>query len=338
MVNIGIIGVGEWGKNHVRIFKELEFYNKCSLLKVCDRNQDYAQSVSKIFNVASTSNPENIVKDSNIDAVVVCTPASTHYELVKTALLNNKDVLVEKPICLKSEEAEELVRLAEKNNKILLVGLTYAYNNGILALKEAIEKGILGNIDLIKSQRRNIFKPRPDCGVIFDFAYHDIFIADYLLDKHPIEVNAVAKFLPNGHDYKANINLKYENNVDVDIWVDLITAPKIRMIEVVGSEKTAIFDDIKYELEFIDNKPLSDYFSYGEFKLITRGGTTFRPVLIKEEPLKQQDKHFLDCINTRRQPITNGTIGLNALIVTEAVIKSALTGEKIKVNMDKFKF
>ena len=188
MLNVGVIGAGVWGKNHIRIFSEVEDAN---LVKIADLNEKNMNGMSNTFKIKTTTDYKEILNDSEIEAVSICTPASTHYKIIKEALESGKHVLVEKPLTLNSKEGEELVELAKNKNKILMVGHIFRFNPGVLRLKEEIKKGTFGKIYFMYGSRMGLMTPRDDCGVVFDFALHDIDTFCFLLDDQPIEVNTV---------------------------------------------------------------------------------------------------------------------------------------------------
>lgn len=304
MIKIVITGIGKWGENHLRIFKNLSNEGKCSLVAISDVDKNMLNAMSKKYGIAALDIDKAI---SSADAIIIASPASTHYELIKKCVKAGKDVFVEKPICLNLKEAAELKKLAEKQKNIVFVGLTYAYNDAFEKLEEVARNGELGRIKMIKCQRRNIMKPRSDCGVIHDYSHHDIFMCNKLFGKTPREVMASAEFLDSGHEYEAGIRLRYGDGESADIIVDWISAIRVRNVEVVGDKKSALFDDVNHQLKIADND--SGKFSFVDFNK-------------SEEPLVRCDEAFLECVKTRQKPLTDISEGLKVFSVADAAIRS----------------
>ena len=186
--NIGLIGCGYWGKNLVRNFYELN-----SLYAVCDIDQESLKSCQEKYpNLTLYSDHKSILKDPQVKAVAIATPAATHYSIAKEALLAGKDVFVEKPIALNYKEGEELVASAKDKNKVLMVGHILEYHPGIIKLKKIISKGDLGKINYIYSNRLNLGKFRKEENILWSFAPHDISVILYLLEEMPEEASLLS--------------------------------------------------------------------------------------------------------------------------------------------------
>ncbi len=183
---IGIIGCGYWGKNLVR-----NFYQLGALHAICDVNSTALQEhLLQYEGIQGVDDPQKMLSDPEISAVVIASPAETHYRLAKKALLAGKDVFVEKPLALKAKEGEDLVALAERNQKILMVGHVLEYHLAILKLKEWVDSGQLGQIHYIYSNRLNLGKVRREENILWSFAPHDISVLLRLTGEMPIEVTA----------------------------------------------------------------------------------------------------------------------------------------------------
>jgi len=306
MVKIGVIGCGYWGKNLVRNFSQLK---DAQIACVADKDSK-SLDLLKVNHpgVNSTLDMRDVIKDPDIDAVVVATPAISHFEVAKLCLDNKKHVFVEKPLALSVEDGEELVRLSKKNKKILMVGHLMEYHPAVRKLKEYIRNGDLGEIYYLYSQRVNLGKVRVDENALWSLAPHDISMILFLLDLCPEEVSAT------GESY---LNKKIE---DV-IWLD---PDKIRKLTVVGSKKMAVFDDMDPD----EKIKVFDRGVPAEDALSLRFGDIHIPAIDTTEPLKNECRHFIDCVREGREPLSDGADGLRVLQVLCMAQKSLKAGGK----------
>ena len=316
-----VVGAGQWGRNHVRVMRSLlgNEVSVCERSEECISNVENAHPGIKIFR-----NFDEVLSDKEIKAVSICTPASSHYEMVKAVLNAGKDVMVEKPLALESTRAKELAILADKLERILMVGHIFRYHPAVRELKKEIDSGNMGKINLIMASRLGLMTPRPDCGVIFDFAIHEFDTVAYLLGERPSEVSATGLFAPieHAHEDAAFITLKYPSGAVSHIQVSWLTPLKIREILVVGSKKTARLNYLSHDLEIYDCGIVPKYDSYGNFKLIKKEGEMSIKHATTEEPLKAEISHFIDCVNTRKRPITDGQSGIDAVYTAESAVKA----------------
>jgi len=315
MVNIAVIGTGVWGKNHVRVCSEIE---ECNLVKICDLREGYLKEVGDRFKINTTRDYKEILADKNIVAVDICTPASTHYKIVKEALEAGKHVHVEKPIALTSKEGEELRAIAENQKRILMVGHLFRFNTGILKLKEEIHKGTLGNIRFMQSTRVGLMIPKPDCGVIFDYALHDIDVFCFLLGQYPTEVRAFAgNYLERDFEDFGFLNFEYKNGVKASAFVSWLMPEKIRELWIVGDKKSARLDYSTQEISLFDKA-----IEKKENLLSVKDGSKENLDFVKKEPLKEEIRHFINCIKTGKKPNVSAETAVNVVKVIEAVHKS----------------
>jgi len=325
MIKIGIIGCGHWGSNHVRIFNTLE---NARIKICCDPNRQRLEALRKIYpDLKFSTDYRDSINDKSIDAVVVATPTATHYQIVKTALLSGKHVLCEKPLSIRTRESQDLISLARKKRKIIMVGYVFLYNNGILALKNFIEKNTLGRVFYLHFTRTNLGPIRDDVDVIYDLASHDIAIASFLLKKWPDSASAHAGyFLRRKIADTAFITLHYPANILVNIHVSWLDPKKIRRLTCVGDKKMAIWDDLDTAepVKVFDKGVIREpfYSDYGEFHLLPREGEVVSPSIRLYEPLKNQNSHFLDCISTNKSSLSNGAFGQNVTRILEAITVS----------------
>ena len=327
IINIGIIGVGYWGPNYVRIFNELEQSKISCCCDVDGAKPDQIKRTNPF--IETTKDYKDLLLASDVDAIVVSTPASTHYKIVKDCLVAGKDVLVEKPIALNSKDAEELVNTAKKEKRILMVGHTFVYNSVVQKLKDYIYNGDLGDIYYLHFSRTGLGPIRKDVNAMWDLAPHDISMLLYLLEDMPTEVSAKGQsYLQEGVEDVVFMTLRFPENILASIHVSWLDPYKIRRVTVVGSKRMAVFDDVnKLETLKIFDKGIDrygekSYADYGEFQLEIRDGDVHIPKIVMGEPLKNQCKHFIECVRERKEPLTNGEEGLKVVRILEAAQES----------------
>ena len=325
-LTVAVIGAGYWGKNLVRNFHSLS-----ALGAVCDSDLERLQSFKQQYPSAKTFNAySNVLRDETIRAVVIATPAETHADAVREALLAGKDVFVEKPLCLSVKEGEELVALAKKQDRILMVGHLLWYHPAVLKLKELIAAGELGKIQYIYSNRLNLGKIRREENILWSFAPHDISVILGLLNEIPDSVRAQGgNYL---HQQIADVTmslLSFASGVKAHIFVSWLHPFKEQKLIVVGDRKMAVFDDMEkkdklllypHSIDWKNNIPIANK-------------ADAQPVELDQgEPLRTECLHFLDCVSTRTQPRTEGEEGLRVLSVLhrcqEALEKDAQRQEQ----------
>lgn len=315
MINVGIIGCGHWGPNHIRIFSSIK---GCRVKYACDINADRLEYVKEHYpNIITTTDFERILKDEEVGVVVVATPTSTHYELTKLSLQYNKDVLCEKPLTVRVEESEELVKLAQERQRILMVGHVFIFNVGIQKLKEYLQNGDIGKVYYMHAIRTNLGPIRQDVNAVLDLASHDVSIFNYLLDSEPYEVTAKGGcYLQDGIEDVAFITLKYPKRILASIHVSWLDPKKVRWITVVGDKKMITWDDLSMEPIRIYNKGVikeNYYDDYGQFHLLLRDDEILIPKVELKEPLRMQGSHFIECVRSRSIPLSNGMEGLKVV-------------------------
>ena len=326
MVNIAVIGCGRWGPNHIRNFSDLP---NAKVTFVSDLDLARLNHVLKSFdNLRITQNYTEILKDSAVDAVIIATPTSTHYKVVKEVLLAGKHVLCEKPLCENVQQAKELTTLAASKNLILMVGHVFLFNPGIVKLKELFNSGELGSLYYLSAIRTNLGPIRNDVNASFDLASHDIAIFNWLLNDEPEVVTAMggAFLQPNIEDV-VFISMKYPSNVYASIQCSWLNPKKTRQITVVGSKKMLTWDDLELNtpIAIYDRgaKSTDDYNDYGQFLRISMWDGDIRlPKVQPEEPLKAQARYFLDCIKKGSIKESGGDFGLSVVRVLNAIHES----------------
>ena len=318
-VKVAVIGCGTWGKNLVR-----NFYNLEALHSICDKDSEtLCKILNEYCNVKAISDFDEILETKEINGVIIATPSHTHYSLVKKALNAGKDVYVEKPIATNSEEAKELMNLADEKNLVLMVGHLLLYHPVVNRLKSLIKEDVLGKITYVQSDRLNINFFKNDRSVLWDLTPHDFSMAGYILDKNPLEVTSATGFSVNNDGIIdiTHVDIEFEDNIPVHLSSSWIHPEKRVVLLVRGTKATAVFDDTVQakKLELYDNQT-------SEKKLIDC------PDYIEVEPLKLECQHFLNCIKNRIKARTDGLNGYETVKILEQAEKIMLGNQYGKIS------
>jgi len=323
---VAVIGAGYWGTNYIRVFGEL---GDARVAVVCDSRPDRLDEIRRRLQVRVTDDAAEAVTQADADAVAIVTDASTHRRLAGLAIEAGKHVLVEKPLARTSAEASELIDLAKRRGRTLMVGHTFLYNPGVRAVKEYLAAGEVGDVYYIYSQRTSLGPIRSDVNAIWDLAPHDIAILDFLLDLTPAWVSAVgANPVRGGLEDVGFITLGYPGGIVGHVHVSWADPNKVRQVVVVGSEKRVVFNDMDSleRVRVFDKgvKQVDDPESarYGEHTLDLRDGPIVSPPIPALEPLKNQCGAFIHAIRGRQAPVTDGAQGRDVVRVLEAVDES----------------
>lgn len=311
-IGVAVIGAGFWGKNHARVFNELE---ETELLAVCDINAERAKIVAKQFGAKAYRETRRMLKRKDVEAVSVCTWSTSLAKEALKALKAGKHVLVEKPMAANSKQAEELLKTAEKEGLHLSIGFLMRFIPGVQYIKKAIESKTIGELVCATAKRVSQWPERiGDVGVVKDLAIHDIDVARYLFGNDPIAVYAKTGSMKHKlfEDY-AHIMLTFEGGKNAFIESNWLTPYKTRLLVVTGSEVILKIDYITQELTVEDAKE------------------TVQPRIPWQEPLKLELQHFANCILGKEKPLITGVDGLKALKIAEAVLKSSKTGKLVKI-------
>lgn len=332
-LKISHIGGGYWGKNIIRNLHDLGV-----LASICEIDRETLTRYRKLYpNVSCIDDFRKVVSDKNIDAVAIATPAATHYALVKAALQSGKDVFVEKPLALKTEEGEKLAELAEKKNRILMVGHILRYHPAIEKIKHLIDCGMLGRVGYCYSNRLNLGKVRKEENILWSFAPHDISVLNYLLNGPPDEVEASGEVIlqPGIHDVTLTV-MKWQNGIMAHIYVSWLHPFKEHRFVVVGDKAMLVFDDTKESEKLLLYDRGIDFVKGQPVKRDKESQVIDYP---NDEPLKIEMQHFLECIKNRSQPKTDATEALAVLRVLnmaqKALAKSSAQNDSAK-NPDYF--
>ena len=324
MIEVAVVGVGGWGKNLARNYYQLP---EANLRYICDLDHEKLASIRRQYpGTDTTDSYDSVLEDQSLDAVVIATTGPTHYALAKKALLAGKDVYVEKPFVLRVDEALELNALAEEYNRILMVGHLLEYHPVVTRLKSMIDEGHLGDVYYIYSQRLNLGTVREDENALWNFAPHDISSILYLLGKEPVDVSARGQdYLQRDVEDVVFLTLSFEDNTMAHIHVSWLDPHKVRKLTIVGSDKMAVFDDLEAteKLRIYDKgaRLSQDYDTFAEYVGLRFGDITI-PYVQSGEPLRTECLHFIECVETRKQPLSDGQDGLRVVKVLDAAQRS----------------
>ena len=306
--NIAVVGCGYWGRNLVRNFAQLG-----ALHTICDADPKVLEQLASNYpGVNTESEYPHLLQNEEIKGIVIATPAILHYSMGKQALLAGKDVFVEKPLALKVKDGKELVELAEEKDKILMVGHLLEYHPAIVKLKELVDKGEIGKLQYIYSNRLNLGKFRTEENILWSFAPHDISVILLLLGgEMPYEVSAHGGYYLQQDIADVTLTtMSFKDGAKAHIFVNWLHPYKEQKLVVVGDKKMAEFNDTNpkdklllysHEIEWIDRKPIPH----------PNGAEVVKVSL--EEPLKIECQDFIKCMQTRSQPKVDGCKGLQVL-------------------------
>jgi predicted dehydrogenase len=329
VINIGVIGCGHWGPNHVRVFSQIR---DSRVVACADLDSKRLEAIREQHpQVAVLQDYRELLSRPDVNAVVVAAPTRVHYPVVKAALEAGKHVLCEKPLCTVSQEAAELVALARARQRVLMTGHVFLFNSGIVKLKDVLDSGEPGRIYYLRALRTNLGPVRRDVNSVFDLATHDIAIFNWVLNARPESVSAVGgQFLQESVEDVAFICLRYPNNVLAHIQVSWLDPKKLREIVVVGDKKMVIWDELApagpitiYDKTVVRHE---NYEDYGQFQLLAREGDITIPKVRLEEPLKTQNRFFLKCVEEGKLPMNDGPFAIEVVKVLEAIEKSLRAG------------
>ena len=325
-MNLAVIGAGYWGINLVRVFRQLGV-----LRRVCDFSAQRLGTLQALHpDIRFGTSIDEVLDDSSIDGVVIATPAESHYGIASRVLLAGKDVFCEKPLTLHCHEAQDLTELASRLKRVLMVGHLLEYHPAITRLQQLIEQGELGRLEYIYSNRLNLGKVRREENALWSFAPHDISVILLLMKKMPIQVSATGGtyLQPNIPDVTVSTML-FDRGVRAHLFVSWLHPFKEQKLVVVGEHRMAVFDDVRKtdKLQLYDKKiELID----GQFVVEKP-----KPQPIEfpaDEPLLLECRHFLECMETRVPPKTDGADAWRVLKVLEASQRSlSMNGEPVQL-------
>ena len=328
-MNVGIVGFGYWGQNLVRNLKNTK---NCNVTHIAESEVSRHKQIHELYPDIEIESFDAIIKNSNIDAVVIATSISSHYELAKAALENDKHVLVEKPMTSSEKNAQELIKLSKLKNKILMADHTYLYSGAVQEIKKSLDANLLGEILYVDSIRANLGKFQSDVNVLWDLAPHDISIINYLINEKPVSVQAFGKsYTKNQLENIAYLILHYESNKIVHVNCSWISPIKIRTMIIGASKKMLVFDDLQQKKIRIYNKNLDDVISSidKEYVPSSTNEDFFEPEFSSKEALLEMTEDFVNSIINNKIPLSNGDLGLDVIKILDAAERSIKNKGKV---------
>jgi predicted dehydrogenase len=324
-ISVGVVGCGYWGPNLIRNFRALP---GSRLKTICDLSQDRLNHLKGLYpELEATTRYEDLIKDPEVEAIVVATAVKYHFPLAKAALDAGKHCLIEKPLAASVAECEELVETAKKKGLILMVGHTFLYSPPIRKIKEIVDHGDIGQLRYISARRLNLGLFQKDINVAWDLAPHDIAIILYVMNEMPHTVNCRggAHVTPGIEDV-TTMSLTFSKERSAIIQSSWLDPKKIREMTFIGSERMIAYDDVapQEKIKIFDAKVHRPphYDTFAEFHYAYHYGDVYSPYIKQDEPLKIECQHFLDCIKSGKAPLSSGNNGLDVVKILEAASSS----------------
>lgn len=319
-VNLGVIGYGYWGPNLVRNFFAA---NDCNVKSVADGRPERLAVLAKVFpSVKGVKDADDIINDTEIDAVVIATSVFSHFSLAKKALNNGKHVLIEKPMTASVAEADELIELAAKKGLTLMVDHTFLYTGAVQKMREIIDSKLIGTPRYFDSSRINLGLFQPDVNVIWDLAPHDLSILTYLVGEQPVSINATGiSHTQNNIENIAYMTVNYASDFIAHFNVSWTSPVKVRQTLIGGDVKMIVYNDLEpsekirvydtgynHKTEEDKTKIMVDY----------RTGDVYIPKLSTQEALLGVANDFIQCVINKREPKANAHLGRQVVKILEA--------------------
>jgi predicted dehydrogenase len=323
-IGIGLVGCGQWGLNYLRAFSELE---GCEVVAACDVSEARLLAAERrVRGIRTTTDIARLISDPDVDAVIVATQATRHYEVVSAVLDAGKPCLVEKPMTTDIVEAQRLRDLAASKGSLLMVGHVFRFNPAVNVLQKLLISGGLGQLEYLTFTRTNLGPIRDDVNVVWDLMTHDVSILLHFMNETPTWVGAQgASYLRPGVEDVAFATVGFERGVVANIRASWLDPRKVREITVVGTSKMAFLDDLDptEPVRVFDKGAMREptYESFGEFKLVTRSGDVLSPAVAASEPLKNQCQHFLRAIGGA-PVLSDADDGLRVVSILSAINQS----------------
>lgn len=322
-VRIGLIGYGYWGPNLARNFHQLP---EAWLTACADADPTRLAEAGRLYPFTQTAaDYRELLENEHLDAIVVATPARSHYEIALAALQHGKHVLVEKPLAMTSAQVRDLSDCARASDRVLMVGHTFEYNPAVWKIKELLTSRAIGDLYYIYSNRVNLGRVQLDINALWSIAPHDISILLYLLDALPLTVSARgATYVSEKIEDVVFVLLTFPNNVIAHIHASWLDPSKTRQMTLVGSEKMIVYDDVDPEakLKIYDKGVYKRGAAFGEFQLKVHSGDIYIPRIDLTEPLRNECRHFVECVRDHREPQSGAESGLKVVRVLEAAQRS----------------
>lgn len=332
MTRVAVLGYGYWGPNVARNFAAL---SECELYAVCDPDPARLEIVKGLYPaIECMTRYQDVLDDDAVDAIAICTPVHTHYEIAKASLLAGKHVLVEKPMTSSVKTSEELVHLAAVGGLTLQVDHTFVYSAPVQAIRGMIDSGSLGDVLYIDSMRINLGLFRSQVGVLWDLAVHDVSIINYLIGQRPLWVSASGAAPYGNFENLAYITLMYPNELIAHVNVNWLSPVKLRSMVIGGSEQMVVYDDLapSEKLKIYDKgvSIIEDDPAQKNLLVDYRVGSMTAPHIARTEPLAEMCADYIRAITTSEPPLVDGEAGLEVVRIVSAAAESLKkAGERV---------
>jgi len=333
MIRVGVVGYGYWGPNVVRNLQGIDY---ARVVAVCDKNQSALKPLKRAYpEIATMSDSSELVSSKDIDAVAVITPVWTHFELAKAALENGKHIFVEKPFTSNTEQANELINLAEKKNLTIMVDHTFLFTGAVRKIRQLVEDGTIGCLYYYDSTRVNLGLFQHDVNVLWDLAPHDLSIMDFLIQEKPEGVIATGERHLNGHVDVAYMTIYFPHNIIAHINVNWLSPVKVRTTLIGGEKKMLVWNDLEADEKIkVYDKGVHMDNREGVYNLLVnyRAGDMWAPRVEQIEALRSELTYFVDCVQGNKKPHNDGQAGCRVVQMLEAADKSLKSkGEMVRL-------
>lgn len=325
MIRVGVIGCGYWGPNLVRNFARLE---TCEVVAVSDLNQKRLEQIANQYpSIETVTHERELIADPRIDAVVIATPVSTHFDMAIGAVQAGKHVMVTKPLAATADQAQKLIVEADRHSRVLMVDHTFIYTGAVRKIHELVKSGALGDLYYYDSVRVNLGLFQHDVNVIWDLAVHDLSILDYVQRSLPTAISATGiNHVLDEPENIAYLTLFFDGGFIGHLHVNWLAPVKIRRTLIGGSQKMIVYDDLEpsEKIKVYDKGITLAHTGEGRYQLLAgyRAGDMWAPQLELTEALSIEAAHFVECIEKNEQPLTDGESGLRVVRMLEAATQS----------------
>jgi len=324
-LQIAVVGCGYWGPNLIRNVQSLP---NCQVNYICDTDPKRLDHMKSLYpDINTTTSFDDVIHDDRVEAIMIATPVTTHFELGQKSLKAGKHTFIEKPLATTSEECHKLIEIADAGSLTLMVGHTFIYTAAVRKMKQLVEADELGEIYSIQSQRLNLGLLQKKINVAWDLAPHDLSIVTFVMGQLPLSVSCQGKahVYPNVEDM-ITISLDFEGSLSATIQSSWLHPKKVREMAIIGSKKMVLYDDVEpiEKIKIYDKRveAPAHYDTFAEFQFAYHYGDIHTPFLQQQEPLKGQCEHFVECIRQGTPPDTGGVAGLQVVEILEAASES----------------
>jgi predicted dehydrogenase len=315
MSKVAVIGAGNWGRNLVKTFHELGV-----LKAVAEMSDSLRDQIAEAYpDVDVIGDYRNLLKDDNLSGVAIATPVATHYTIAKEALLAGKDVFVEKPMTMSVADAIELNDIAKNNQRILMVGHLLLYQDAIQWIKDFVDQGGIGQVFSLYQTRAKLGRVRSFENVLWSFGVHDIAVLLHLVGRNPESIHIHGQRMIQNHiEDDVYLHMSFSDNVQAHLHTSWMWPEQERRLVVVGAKGMLVYNELEQTVTLHRKGINTDLSNRDEGSVVVFQGNT--------QPLKKECMHFIQCIEKRVQPLSNGENGIAVIRVLEEAMKQLKEG------------